>query len=79
MSIRDRIFIGYEILSIGNPEVSANSGLREGDILIKVNNILLNSKKNGIRVLRNIVKVKNFDLVVLRNEVEIPFYFSILR
>lgn len=69
--------LGYRIVPKQNPEILEAQGIVAGDIITRVNNIELNSQKQGIRALRNAVKAQNLDVTVLRGGVEIPISISL--
>jgi len=69
--------LGYRITPKQNPEILEAQGIVAGDIITRVNNIQLNSQKQGIRALRNAVKADNLSVVVLRGGVEVPINISL--
>jgi len=69
--------LGYRITPKQNPEILEAQGIVAGDIITRVNNIQLNSQKQGIRALRNAVKAQNLDVTVLRDGVEVPLSISL--
>lgn len=71
--------VGYRITPKQNPEILEAQGIVAGDIITRVNNIQLNSQKQGIRALRNAVKAENLDVVVLRDGVEVPITISLAQ
>ena len=68
---------GYRIIPKQNPEILEAQGIIAGDIITRVNNIELNSQKQGIRALRNAVKAQNLEVSILRDGVEIPVSISL--
>ena len=64
--------VGYRITPKQNPEILEAQGIVAGDVITRVNNIQLNSQKQGIRALRNAVKAQSLEVVVLRDGIEIP-------
>lgn len=71
--------MGYRITPKQNPEILESQGIIAGDVITRVNNIQLNSQKQGIRALRNAVKADNLDVMVLRDGVEIPLSISLAQ
>ncbi len=71
--------LGYRITPKQNPEILEAQGIVAGDVITRVNNIQLNSQKQGIRALRNAVKADNLEIVVLRDGVEVPLSISLAQ
>jgi len=71
--------VGYRITPKQNPEILEAQGIVAGDIITRVNNIQLNSQKQGIRALRNAVKAENLDVVILRDGIEVPISISLAQ
>ena len=71
--------VGYRITPKQNPEILEAQGIIAGDIITRVNNIQLNSQKQGIRALRNAVKAENLEVVVLRDGIEVPISISLAQ
>ncbi len=71
--------LGYRITPKQNPEILEAQGIVAGDVITRVNNIDLNSQKQGIRALRNAVKAQSLDIVVLRDGVEVPLNISLAQ
>ncbi|MEE9320912.1 MAG: type II secretion system protein GspC [Granulosicoccus sp.] len=71
--------VGYRITPKQNPEILEAQGIIAGDIITRVNNIQLNSQKQGIRALRNAVKAENLEVVILRDGVEVPVSISLAQ
>jgi len=69
--------VGYRITPKQNPEILEAQGIVAGDVITRVNNIQLNSQKQGIRALRNAVKAENLEVVILRDGLEIPISISL--
>lgn len=68
---------GYRIMPKQNPEILEAQGIIAGDVITRVNNIELNSQKQGIRALRNAVKAQNLEVTILRDGIEIPVSISL--
>jgi len=68
---------GYRITPKQNPEILEAQGIIAGDVITRVNNIELNSQKQGIRALRNAVKAQNLEITILRDGIEIPISISL--
>ncbi|NND91846.1 MAG: type II secretion system protein GspC [Granulosicoccus sp.] len=71
--------VGYRITPKQNPEILEAQGIVAGDVITRVNNIQLNSQKQGIRALRNAVKAENLEVIVLRDGVEVPVSISLAQ
>ncbi|MFK8081033.1 MAG: type II secretion system protein GspC [Granulosicoccus sp.] len=71
--------VGYRITPKQNPEILEAQGIVSGDVITRVNNIQLNSQKQGIRALRNAVKAENLEVVVLRDGIEVPISISLAQ
>ena len=71
--------MGYRITPKQNPEILESQGIVAGDVITRVNNIQLNSQKQGIRALRNAVKADALEVVVLRDGVEVPLSISLAQ
>lgn len=71
--------LGYRITPKQNPEILEAQGIVAGDIITSVNNIQLNSQKQGIRALRNAVKADNLEVVILRDGIEVPVSISLAQ
>lgn len=71
--------LGYRITPKQNPEILEAQGIVAGDVITRVNNIQLNSQKQGIRALRNAVKADNLEVVVLRDGIEVPLSISLAQ
>ncbi|MFK7993768.1 MAG: type II secretion system protein GspC [Granulosicoccus sp.] len=71
--------VGYRITPKQNPEILEAQGIVAGDVITRVNNIQLNSQKQGIRALRNAVKAENLEVVVLRDGIEVPISISLAQ
>ena len=71
--------LGYRITPKQNPEILEAQGIVAGDVITRVNNIQLNSQKQGIRALRNAVKAQALEVTVLRDGVEIPISISLAQ
>lgn len=64
--------VGYRITPKQNPEILEAQGILSGDVITRVNNIQLNSQKQGVRALRNAVKAQQLDVTILRDGIEVP-------
>ncbi len=71
--------VGYRITPKQNPEILEAQGIIAGDVITRVNNIQLNSQKQGIRALRNAVKAENLEVVILRDGIEVPISISLAQ
>jgi len=77
--IEDGEIRGFKITPNQNPEIFEAVGVLPGDIVTSVNNIALNSNKQGVRALRNLVNAEQVGLVVLRNGAEVPINISLAQ
>ena len=71
--------LGYRISPKQNPEILEAQGIVAGDVITRVNNIQINSQKQGIRALRNVVKAEQLEVMVLRDGVEVPLSISLTQ
>ncbi len=71
--------VGYRITPKQNPEILEAQGIVAGDIITRVNNIQLNSQKQGIRALRNAIKAENLEVTILRDGIEVPLSISLAQ
>ena len=71
--------VGYRITPKQNPEILEAQGIVAGDVITRVNNIQLNSQKQGIRALRNAVKAESLEVTVLRDGIEVPVSISLAQ
>lgn len=71
--------VGYRITPKQNPEILEAQGIIAGDVITRVNNIQLNSQKQGIRALRNAIKAENLEVTILRDGIEIPLSISLAQ
>ncbi len=71
--------LGYRITPKQNPEILEAQGIIAGDIITRVNNIQINSQKQGIRALRNVVKAEQLEVMILRDGVEVPLSISLAQ
>jgi len=71
--------LGYRITPKQNPEILEAQGIVAGDVITRVNNIQLNSQKQGIRALRNAVKAESLEVTILRGGAEIPISISLAQ
>ena len=69
--------VGFRLQPKQNPEILEAQGIMANDVITQVNGIALNSQKQGIRALRNLVKANSIELTVLRGGVEMPVMISL--
>lgn len=69
--------VGFRLQPKQNPEILEAQGIMANDVITQVNGIALNSQKQGIRALRNLVKANSIELTVLRDGVEMPVMISL--
>ncbi len=68
---------GFKIMRINKNSKFAALGLQKGDIIIKANNIDLTSYKAVMNIYKNINKLSEISLVVLRNNTEKELVYEI--
>ncbi len=71
--------VGYRITPTQNHKMLESHGIISGDVITKVNDIELNSQKQGIRALRDAVKAEKLDVVLLRDGSEVPISISLVQ
>ncbi|MDO6461747.1 type II secretion system protein GspC [Granulosicoccaceae sp. 1_MG-2023] len=69
--------VGFRLQPKQNSEILEAQGIMANDVITQVNGIALNSQKQGIRALRNLVKANSIELTVLRDGVEMPVMISL--
>lgn len=69
--------IGFNIRSIKKNSKFAILGLQRGDLIIKANNVKLESYKDAINIYKNINKLDTIQIVVIRNEQEVELVYDI--
>ncbi|MDQ7075856.1 MAG: type II secretion system protein GspC [Gammaproteobacteria bacterium] len=69
--------IGYRLKPKQDTGTLEQYGLMPQDIITRVNGVSLNSPKNGLKVLRGLMKAKNIDLMVQRGGIETPVSISL--
>jgi general secretion pathway protein C len=60
-------FTGYLLQTGKNPQVLADFGLQEGDLLTSVNGVALDSPLQGLNALQQLASAEQIDLQVIRN------------
>ena len=68
---------GFKVMNINKNSKISELGLKKGDLIIKANNIELNSYKSVINIYNNINKLDAIDLVVLRGNEEKELVYEI--
>ena len=68
---------GFKVMRINPNSKFAELGLKKGDIIIKANNIPLKSYKDAIDIYKNINKLDDINVVVLRNNQEKELIYEI--
>ena len=68
---------GFKINSVKKGSIFEKLGLKKGDIIKEVNNIKLKSYNDAFIVYRKIDKIKNINIVVLRNGLEEELNYEI--
>jgi general secretion pathway protein C len=68
---------GFKVTKINPNSKFAKLGLRRGDIIIKANNIRLQSYRDALEIYNNIDKLDAVQIVVLRNNQEVELVYEI--
>lgn len=68
---------GFKITSIKAGSKMAKLGLKNGDVIIRANNIELNSYKDAFSIFNDINNITEMQVVVLRNNKEKEFVYEI--
>lgn len=73
---------GEEIKGFEVKEVKAGSkfeslGLKKGDVIVKVNNVVLKSYKDAIEIYQNVGDISGISLVVMRNNQEVELVYEV--
>jgi type II secretion system protein C len=74
---RDGMIQGFKVRWIRSNSKFAHLGIKAGDLIIKANNKRLRSYKDAIDIYKNISKLKEVSIVVLRNNEEKEFIYEI--
>ncbi len=67
--------IGFHLRPGRNRQLFGQLGLRKGDILTQVNGVALDSPKQGLVLLQELLNSDRIEATVLRNGAEVPFTF----
>ena len=76
MKADDGKIIGYRLSPGREPELFGQLGLMEGDVVVQVNDIPLDTTENGMKALKSVQTGDAVSLTVLRNGVEETLSFS---
>jgi len=68
---------GFKIMKIDKNSKFAALGLQKGDVIIRANNVDLTSYKAAMNIYKNINKLSEINLVVLRNNIEKELVYEI--
>ncbi|MGB3961610.1 MAG: PDZ domain-containing protein, partial [Sulfurimonas sp.] len=68
---------GFKVTKITKGSKMATLGLREGDVIIKANNIELTSYKDAIEIYNGIDKLDAIQIVVMRENQEVEIVYEI--
>lgn len=69
--------IGFKVRRINKKSVFAKLGLKKGDLIVKANNITLDSYKNAIDLYNKIDTISTMQIVVIRDNQEKEFIYEI--
>ena len=68
---------GFKVTRINSNSKFASLGIKRGDLIIRVNNITLESYKDAIEVYKNISKLTTIQIVVIRDNQEKELIYEI--
>ncbi len=68
---------GFKVTNIVANSKFAALGLQKGDIIIKANNVRLQSYRDALEIYKNISKIDTMQIVVLRNNQEMELVYEI--
>jgi general secretion pathway protein C len=74
---KDGKIIGFKVKRIRPKSRMATIGLKVGDLIIRANNVELQSYRDAIKLYKNINKIETLELVVLRNNQEKEIVYEI--
>jgi general secretion pathway protein C len=74
---KDGKIIGFKVKRIRPKSKMATIGLKVGDLIIRANNVELQSYRDAIKLYKNINKIETLELVVLRNNQEKEIVYEI--
>jgi type II secretion system protein C len=69
--------VGFKVTKINPKSKFATLGLMENDLIVKVNNVQLESYKDAIEVYKNIDKIDTIQIVVIRDNQEKELVYGI--
>lgn len=69
--------VGFKVTKINPKSKFASLGLMESDLIIKVNNVVLESYKNALEVYENIDNINTIQIVVIRENQEKELVYEI--
>ncbi|QOY52844.1 PDZ domain-containing protein [Candidatus Sulfurimonas baltica] len=68
---------GFKVTKINEKSKFAKLGLKVSDVIIKANNVKLNSYKDALDIYKNIDKLDTIQIVVIRNNQEMELVYEI--
>ncbi len=68
---------GFKVNRIKRGSRFANLGIKQGDLIIKANNVRLESYRDAMNIYKNISKLDAIEIVVLRNNQEVELVYEI--
>lgn len=68
---------GFRVSKIKRGTPFAKIGLKEGDLIIRINNIEIRGYNDVLKIYKNINKIDALNIVVLRNNEEVEIYYEI--
>ena len=74
---KDGKIAGFKVTKIRPNSKMATIGLKVGDVIIRANNVELQSYRDAIKLYKNIDKIDTIELVVLRNNQEKEIVYEI--
>lgn len=69
--------MGFEVKDVKKGSKFESLGLRKGDLLVKVNNVVLKSYKDAIEIYKNIANVSTVALIVMRDNQEVELVYEV--
>ena len=68
---------GFKVNKINQNSVFAKLGLKEGDLIIKLNNKKLDSYREALKIYKHIDDLDSVQIVVMRNNQEVELVYEI--
>lgn len=68
---------GFEVKEVKTGSKFESLGLKKGDVIVKVNNVVLKSYKDAIDIYQNVGDISGISLVVMRNNQEVELVYEV--